>query len=51
MFVSKKKYVELAKETTMLAIENHYLQVKIAKVEREINQYIENMNKIIGLGK
>jgi hypothetical protein len=48
MFVSRRKYLELRKETVMLAHENHRLEIKLARIQKQLNDYTENMNKIIG---
>ena len=47
MFVSKKRFNEVCKEASDLAIENYKLQVKLSHIQRQLNEYIENMNKLL----
>ena len=51
MFVSKKRFISLCNEATQLAVENVNLHIKIAKLQRQLNDFTENMNKIIGYKK
>jgi hypothetical protein len=48
MFVSKKRFHEVCREASALACENFKLEVKLARIEKQLNDYAENMNKIIG---
>jgi hypothetical protein len=48
MFVSKKRFHEVCREASSLAIENYKLQIKLARIEKQLNDYAENMNRIIG---
>ena len=48
MFVSKKRFHEVCREASSLAIENYKLEVKLARIQKQLNDYTENMNKIIG---
>jgi hypothetical protein len=48
MFVSKKRFHEVCREASELAIDNYKLQIKLAHIQRQLNDHTENMNKIIG---
>ena len=47
MFVSKKLFHEVCREASELAIENHKLHIKLAHVQRQLNEHTENMNKLL----
>jgi hypothetical protein len=48
MFVSKKRFHEVCREASSLACENYKLQLKLAHIQKQLNDYTENMNRIIG---
>ena len=48
MFVSKKRFYDVCRNASALAIENTQLQLKLARIEKQLNDYAENMNRIIG---